>query len=70
MPEVARIGGAAAEGSDEEEEEDLHRADPGDVCLRPVEEGDVVALEDAEAVDVAPCVEDDQVGDQHLAPGL
>lgn len=52
--EVAGICEAAAEGADEEEEEDLETADPGDVGRRPVEEANVEGLEHAEGIDKAP----------------
>ncbi len=62
MAEVARVGEAAGEGADEEEEEDLEGADPGDVRGRAVQRGGVVGLEEAEGVDHAPGVHDDDVG--------
>ena len=62
VPEVARVGETAGEGADEEDEEDLHRADPGDVgggAGGQGRVGGVVGLEDAVAVDEAPCAHDD-----------
>lgn len=52
--EVARVRQPAGDGADEEEQEDLHGADPGDGGGRGGEGGDVVGLEDAEGVDEAP----------------
>lgn len=52
--EVARVRGAAREGTDEEEEEDLDGPDPGDGRGGEAEGGGVVGLEDAKGVDVAP----------------
>ena len=62
MLEVAGIGRSTRKRADGEEQEDLNGADPGDVGGGAVEVLDVVDLEDAEGVDVAPCVEDDDVG--------
>lgn len=66
--EEAVVGGAAGEGADEEEEEDLRAADPGDVGGRVAKGGDVVGLEDAKGVDVAPGVGDEQVAHDRLRP--
>lgn len=68
--EVAGVGGAAGEGADEEQQEDLDAADPGDVGGRVAQGLHVVGLEHAEAVDVAPGVEDDQVRHGDLQPGV
>ena len=62
--EVACVGEAARERADEEDEEDLERADPAYVCwcrcgvwwVGGLEGEGVVGLEDAEGVDEAPCV--------------
>ena len=62
------VGGSAGEGSDEEEEEYLDAADPGDGGWRVVEGGDVVGLEDAERVDIAPGIEDHEMGHECLGP--
>ena len=70
VAEEPGVGGAAGERADEEEEEDLHGADPGDVRGGVVESGDVVGLEDAEGVDVAPRVEDGDVAHEDLCPGV
>ncbi|KFY49708.1 hypothetical protein V496_09849 [Pseudogymnoascus sp. VKM F-4515 (FW-2607)] len=56
--EVAGIGEAAAEGADEEEEEDLETTDPGNVGRWAVEEADVEGLEHAEGIDEAPSCRD------------
>ena len=60
---------AAREGADEEEQEDLRGADPGYRGGRVVERADVVGLEDAEGVYIAPYVEDDEVAHNGLGPG-
>jgi hypothetical protein len=60
-PEVAGVGEPAGERADEEDEEELDRADPGDVGGWTVQGGGVVRLEDAEGVDHAPGVHDDEV---------
>ncbi|KAI9643208.1 hypothetical protein NHQ30_007824 [Ciborinia camelliae] len=52
--EVAGVGQAAGEGPDEEEQEYLHGADPGDGGGGELERADVVGLEDAEGVYEAP----------------
>lgn len=66
--EETGISGAAGEGSYEKKEEDLDAADPGDSGWRVVKGGDVVGLEDAERVDIAPCIEDDEMGHECLGP--
>jgi hypothetical protein len=60
--EVARVRQPARERPDEEEEEDLDGADPGDVRRWTVEERGVVGLEDAVGVYEAP-------SDDELATG-
>ena len=62
------VSSAAGEGSYEKKEEDLDAADPGDSGWRVVEGRDVVGLEDAERVDVAPGIEDDEMGHECLGP--
>lgn len=62
MAEVAGVGEAAGKGADEEEEEDLDGADPGDVGGGAAECGGVVGLEESERIDDAPGAHDDQVG--------
>ena len=62
------VGGAAGEGSYEKKEEDLDTANPGDSGWRMVKGGDVVGLEDAERVDIAPGIEDDEMGHESLGP--
>lgn len=52
--EVARVGEAAGEGADEEEEECAERAEPGNVAWGAVEEVHVVGLECAKRVYEAP----------------
>ena len=47
----------------------MEGADPGYLGLGEGEGGDVVGLENAEAVHVAPCVEDHEVGEEDLGPG-
>lgn len=66
--EISGVGEAAGEGSDEEEEEDLDGADPGDGAGGSLECAYVVGLEDAEGVYEAPCVHDDQMAEDHLSP--
>ena len=48
----------------------MRGADTGDGGERVREVLSVVGLEDAEGVDGAPCVEDDEVRDEGLGPGL
>lgn len=67
--EVACVCEAAGEGADEEEEEDLDAADPGDVGGWAREGGHVVGLEDAEGVDEAPGVHHHEVAHCALRPG-
>lgn len=54
LSKVSRVSHAAGKGSDEEEEEDFERTDPGYVGGGAVEHLCVVRLEDAERVDDAP----------------
>ncbi|KKA25756.1 hypothetical protein T310_0234 [Rasamsonia emersonii CBS 393.64] len=68
--EEASVGGPTGEGADEEQQEDLDATDPGDVGGGMAQSLGVVRLEDAEAVDIAPGVADDQMGQCHLRPSL
>jgi hypothetical protein len=54
MAKVSGVGEAAGEGADEEEEEDVEGADPGNVGFGAVEGGDIIALEQTEGGDQAP----------------
>ena len=62
------VGGSAGEGSNEKEEEYLDAANPGDSGWRVVEGSDVVRLEDTERVDIAPGIEDHEMGHECLGP--
>ena len=48
----------------------MHGAYPGNIGRGMAKLLDIVGLEDAEGIDVAPCVEDDKMGDDGLGPGL
>lgn len=50
------VGEASRDGPDEEEEKDLHRANPGYIGGRPRERADVVGLEDAKGVYKSPAI--------------
>lgn len=52
--EVARVREATGEGADKEEQEDIERADPGDLARGAAQERRVVRLEGAKGVGPAP----------------
>ena len=67
---VAGVEEAAGHGGAEGQHEDFERDDPGDVGRGAVKDDNVARLEDAEAVDVAPCGPENEVSGKHLRPRL
>ena len=68
VAEVACVKGAAREGADQVDEEDLYAAHPGDVAERSVESLDVVGLEEAPRANVAEDVKHNQMTGRNLSP--
>ena len=66
--EVARVYCTAREGADQERDEDLDRADPADSGRVHPKVFGVVRLKEAERVDKAPGVEDDEMAQYCLTP--
>lgn len=67
--EVPSIRSAAGECADKEDQKGLHATDPGDCRGRFMEFGCVVTLKNAKRVYVAPCVDEDEMGEDDMGPG-
>lgn len=68
--EVASIRRAAGECADKKDQKGLHATNPGDCRGRFVELGCVVTLKNAKGVYVAPCVDEDEMSEDDMGPGL